>query len=119
VCVTCQSADQTRVGTLLLDALKREVHGQASAVLVRPVQCLGVCQRPATLAVSAPDSYTFVFGDLDLRTGPAAVATFVASYRAADYGFVPWRARPEALHRGLVARIPAAGWSPEDGRPPP
>jgi predicted metal-binding protein len=90
----------------------------APDVTVRPVRCLGVCKRPATIAVSAPDGYTFVFGDLDPQNGPAAVAAFVKSYRQADYGFVPWAARPELLRTRLVARIPSALWSPQDGRPP-
>ena len=35
-----------------------------------------------------------------------------------NYGFVRWRDRPEVLRRGLVARLPPAAWSPEDGSPP-
>jgi predicted metal-binding protein len=92
---------------------------QAPGVTVRPVQCLGVCRRPATVAVSAQQGYTFVFGDLDPQDGAAAIAAFVKSYREADYGFVPWADRPEALRTRLVARIPSALWSPQDGRPPP
>jgi hypothetical protein len=29
-----------------------------------PHYSLGVCKRPATVAISAPEGYTFVFGDL-------------------------------------------------------
>ena len=31
---------------------------------------------------------------------------------------MPWRERPESLRRGLVARLPPAAWSPDDGSPP-
>jgi len=92
--------------------------GQAQRVLVRSVQCLGVCKRPVTVAVSAPDGYTFVFGDLDPQNGPAAIAEFARLFQSADYGFVPWAQRPDVLRTRLVARIPSVTWSPEDGRPP-
>ena len=80
--------------------------------MVRPVQCLGVCKRPTTVAVSGAQGFTFVFGDLT-PVAAGDIATFVQSYRAADYGFVPWRqragdpaARPggAAAARRLVAR---------------
>ena len=118
VCLTCKSAqDETvRHGPVLIERLR--VALADDPVVVRPVQCLGVCKRPTTVAVSAPEGFTFVFGDLEPEAGPAAIATFARSYRAAEYGFVPWRQRPEILRRGLVARLPPAAWSPDDGSPP-
>lgn len=121
VCVTCRSpsgGEGPGIGASLLAALKPLLQEQTSDVVLRPVQCLGVCKRPATVAVSAPDGFTFVFGDLDPESGAPAIASFVNSYRTMDYGFVPWRARPAVLRRGLVARIPSFAWSPDDGNPP-
>jgi predicted metal-binding protein len=46
-----------------------------------------------------------VFGGL----GPASGADLVAGARlfaGSGDGFMPWRDRPEALKRGLIARIP-------------
>jgi predicted metal-binding protein len=102
----------------MLEALRPVMQANAPNVQVRAVQCLGVCKRPATIAVSAPDGYTFVFGDLEPESGVAAVAAFARSYSKGDYGFVPWAERPELLRSRLVARIPSVKWSPEDGRPP-
>jgi predicted metal-binding protein len=85
---------------------------------VRAVQCLGVCKRPGTIAVTAPDRYTFIFGDLQAETSAAAIAAFVKSYARANLGLVPWRERAQVIRRGLVARIPPAIWSPADGSPP-
>jgi predicted metal-binding protein len=118
VCTACRasSSEAPPAGEVMLAALTPEL--QASDVTVRSVRCLGVCKRPATVAVSAPEGYTFVFGDLDPQDGPSAIAAFVKSYRETDYGFVPWAARPELLRTRLVARIPSALWSPQDGRPP-
>jgi predicted metal-binding protein len=102
----------------MLDALRPVMQSNAPDVKVRAVQCLGVCKRPATIAVSAPDGYTFVFGDLEPESGAAPITAFALSYSMGDYGFVPWAARPELLRSRLVARIPLVKWSPEDGRPP-
>lgn len=119
VCVTCRaSPDETdgRAGARMYEAVRAAIASTAAAV--RPVQCLGVCKRPATVAVSAPHGYTFVFGGLEPATGAAALAAFVHAYAAADYGFVPWRERAPVLRGGLVARLPPHAWSPPDGQPP-
>jgi predicted metal-binding protein len=119
VCVTCKVSAESNgpTGPDLL-AATRAALGDTKGIAVRAVQCLGVCKRPATAAVSAPDGYTFVFGDLQVDSGAAALASFARSYRQARFGLVPWRDRAEVLRRGLVARIPPLAWSPDDGRPP-
>jgi predicted metal-binding protein len=121
VCVVCRadsSSGSLRPGVQLRDELSRRFEDEMQNVFVRSVQCLGVCKRPATVAVSAPNGYTFVFGDLDPQNGSAAIAEFARLFQAADYGFVPWARRPELLRTRLVARIPSVTWSPADGRPP-
>ncbi|MBR1217464.1 DUF1636 domain-containing protein [Bradyrhizobium sp. U87765 SZCCT0131] len=119
VCTTCRAGDATStVGPTLLGALREAFAADGEPARVRAVQCLSVCKRPVTVAVSGPDRYTFLFGDLDLERGVPALASFVSAYRTANYGLVPWRARAEVLRKGTVARIPPAIWSPEDGEPP-
>lgn len=117
ICTTCRLGEGSGPGPALLEALREATAGRCD-VAVRAVQCLGVCKRPATAAVSAPGGYTFLFGDLDAEGGAAALAAFVAAYARTDYGYVPWRERAEMLRRGMVARLPPAAWSPEDGRNP-
>lgn len=114
VCTICKS-DDAAAGQELLAAARTAIGDGAT---VRAVQCLGVCKRPGTIAVTAPDRYTFIFGGLVGETGADAIATFVASFAQAKLGLVPWRERPEIIRRGLVARIPPAIWSPADGKPP-
>jgi predicted metal-binding protein len=121
VCTTCRAADTTvppTAGPALLDALKQIFDERDAPARVRAVQCLGVCKRPVTVAVTSPDGYTFMFGDLDVERGVSALVEFVKSYRISNYGLVPWRARAEVLRKGMVARIPPAVWSPENGEPP-
>jgi predicted metal-binding protein len=122
VCMSCRmpsaGPDEKRAGALMFDALAPVLQAEVPDARVRAVQCLGVCKRPATIAVSAACGYTFVFGDLDAQSGPAAIASFVRSYQVADLGFVPWAERPELLRSRLVARIPSVLWNPDDGCPP-
>ena len=118
VCVTCKTADGgTVVGPDMFESVMAAI-GPSDFVLVRPVQCLSVCKRPATVAVTSPDGYTFLFGDLQTESGTAALVSFVKSYQKSDYGLVPWRERAEVLRKGMVARVPPMRWSPADGGAP-
>jgi predicted metal-binding protein len=119
VCITCKTADGSAVvGPGMFAAVKAAIGADDENITVRPVQCLSVCKRPATVAVSSPDGYTFLFGDLETESGTAALKSFVKSYRKSDYGLVPWRERADVLRKGIVARVPPASWSPDDGRAP-
>jgi predicted metal-binding protein len=119
VCTTCKTADGTTVvGPDMFTAVRAALGEDDADVVVRPVQCLSVCKRPATVAVTSPDGYTFLFGDLQIESGTAALMSFVKSYQKSDYGLVPWRERAEVLRKGMVARVPPLRWSPDDGRAP-
>lgn len=118
VCVTCKTADgATVVGPDMFESVKAAI-GPSDHVQVRPVQCLSVCKRPATVAVTSVVGYTFLFGDLQTESGIAALVSFVKSYQNSDYGLVPWRERAEVLRKGMVARVPPMRWSPDDGSAP-
>jgi predicted metal-binding protein len=125
VCVSCQTvgeagsgeAGSARPGERLLARLRDDVLGDGS-LTIRPVQCLSVCKRPCTVALSSPGRYTYLFGDLDPETGADALLTCVASYRQQEHGYLLWRERPEPLRRGILARVPPVGWDGEDGRHP-
>ncbi|MET0722422.1 MAG: DUF1636 domain-containing protein [Tardiphaga sp.] len=118
VCISCKASDGSGVvvGAEMFEAVNAALGDPA--IMVRPVQCLSVCKRPATVAVTSPDGYTFLFGDLQTDSGTAALVSFVKSYQKSDYGLVPWRERAEVLRKGMVARVPPMRWSPDDGRAP-
>jgi len=119
VCTTCKTADGgTVVGPDMFAAVQAALGEDDPNVVVRPVQCLSVCKRPATVAVTSPDGYTFLFGDLQADSGTAALKSFVKSYQNSGYGLVPWRERAEVLRKGMLARVPPMQWSPDDGRAP-
>ena len=61
-------------------------------------------------AASAPrilrdGCWSYVFGDLDRDSG-ADLVTGAKLFATSTDGLLPWRGRPDALKRGLVARIP-------------
>jgi predicted metal-binding protein len=120
VCISCRAKtpDAAPPGIALEGTIKAALAARNVGATVRPVQCLSVCSRAATIAIQAPDGYTFLFGDLQTAEDADAIANFLASYTDADYGFVPWRERPLALRSKIVARLPPAIWSPADGRQP-
>src|ERR1700754_890170 len=119
VCITCKTVDGgALVGPQMYTAVQAAIGQDDANIAVRPVQCLSVCKRPATVAVTSPDGYTFLFGDLQTETGAAALVSFVQSYRKSDFGLVPWRERAEVLRKGMVARVPPLRWSPADGSAP-
>ncbi len=119
VCVSCLplggEASDERPGRVLLDALRARV---GDTMLVKPVQCLSVCKRPCTIALSKAGGYTYVFGDIDQANGVDDILNCATFYAQDPHGYMLWRERPESLRRGIVARIPPPGWDAEDGSHP-
>lgn len=120
ICVNCRAADIP-----LADAPGRRLFEHAAdlaagieGVAIRPTQCLSVCSRTCSAAISGRGAYTFVFGDLNADRDAAALIAMAKACRSAAHGFVPWKERPENLRKGLVARVPPPDWSPDDGSAP-
>lgn len=121
VCVSCRNPsgpESERPGEAFLTAMRAAAHEAGSPITIRPVQCLSVCKRPCTVALSSPGRYTYMFGDLDPSTGVAALLEGAAIYAGQEHGYMLWRERPEALRKGILARIPPVDWDAEDGRHP-
>jgi predicted metal-binding protein len=108
VCVTCRGGKPLDLvpvpGETLATATARAAEG--TGVAVRPVRCLANCNRGLSAAVRRDGAWTYVFGDLDPAGGAAALIQGAKLYAAAPDGMMPWRGRPDALKRGLVARTP-------------
>ncbi|MDB5557862.1 MAG: metal-binding protein [Enterovirga sp.] len=120
VCVSCRPAGAPAglPGAELLARLREEAGCLGPGVEIRPVQCLSVCKRPCTIALSSPGRYTYVFGDIDPAGGAAEIVACLEVYRQQEHGYMLWRERPESLRRGIVARIPPITWDTEDGSHP-
>jgi predicted metal-binding protein len=110
VCVTCRAEgadpDAERPGARLYRELTRAAAARGDALRVEPVECLSVCKRPCTVAVAAAGRWTYVYGDLDPAFSAETILEGVGLYARAPEGIVPWRERPQAFRKGVVARIP-------------
>jgi predicted metal-binding protein len=108
VCVTCRGGKPLDLvpvpGEVLAAATAQAAEG--TGIAVRPVRCLANCNRGLSAAVRRDGAWTYVFGDLDPAGGPAALIEGAKLYAGAPDGLMPWRGRPDALKRGLVARTP-------------
>ncbi len=115
VCINCRRAEDDaeapRAGALLHAALGHAA-GTRDDVRVVPVECLSVCKRPVTIGFAAADKWTYVYGDFDAEAAPA-ILDAAALYGAASDGLIPWKSRPDALKKGVVARIPPLFARPE------
>jgi predicted metal-binding protein len=117
VCITCRGGrplDLVPVpGEVLAAATAQAAEG--TGIAVRPVRCLANCNRGLSAAVRRDGAWTYVFGDLDPARGAAALIEGAKLFADAPDGLMPWRGRPDALKRGLVARTPPFD-STGDGR---
>jgi predicted metal-binding protein len=115
VCVTCKSADEPgepkseRAGARLHAALAALAN---DAVEIVPVECLSVCKRPCTVGFAASGKWTYVYGDFSPEAAPSILAA-AALYAVAPDGLIPWKLRPDALKKGVVARVPPLPRHPE------
>jgi len=105
VCTTCRHPDdapdaERRAGARLAATLT-----SSEGVEVREVECLANCKRGPSVAMTRPGGWSYVFGGLAPTDGAAVLEGAQLLSRSAD-GLMPWRGRPEALKRGLIARIP-------------
>lgn len=116
VCITCRAASDTpgsvpRGPDLAAAALAAA--GASPDVRVVQVRCLANCSRGLSAALRRDGAWTYVFGHLDAdRDGPALIAGARLLSRSSD-GLLPWRERPEALKRGLIARVPPLAFEGE------
>jgi predicted metal-binding protein len=107
VCMTCRrlqdAEDFPRPGATLARTAVAAALG--SGVAVKRVRCLANCARGLSAAMRHPNSWTYMFGELNPDDGAALIDGALLLAQAQD-GLMPWRGRPPALKRGLIARIP-------------
>ena len=84
--------------------------GAADTIRVEPVECLAVCKRPATIALSGDGRWMYLIGDLDPVLHLDDIVSAARAYAATANGIVPWRERPQIFRKGVVARIPPLGF---------
>jgi predicted metal-binding protein len=106
VCVTCKSGED-RLGQALFDALNARVNADDEAGFsLRAVECLSVCKRPCTVALTAHGKWTYVVGDLSLDSHLEDIVTAARRFARTEDGIVPWRERPIPFRKGVISRTP-------------
>ena len=117
ICVTCQQAT-TPAGA---DHLGMHMYRSAQSAItsrginnvqLKQVECMSVCKRACTVAVSAPGKWTYIIGDLDAKLHMDDLLSYVEAYAANEYGTPPLKDRPACIKRGTVARIPPNNATP-------
>jgi predicted metal-binding protein len=115
VCHSCRRPDDPmdipRPGSRLHDALRIAAAG--TGIAVRKIGCLGNCKRGISAAILRDGSWSYVFGELG-EDGAADLIAGATLFAGSTDGFMPFRARPESLKRGLIARIPLIDHLPPD-----
>ena len=110
VCTTCRDADHV-VGQGAPCAGAR-LYAQVTAapadplIKIVPVECLSVCKRTCAVSFAAPGKWTYVYGDLPAETASEIVLLGARLYAEAKDGLIPWKMRPDALKKGVIARVP-------------
>lgn len=111
VCITCRAGapvldGQPVPGARLLEALMAS--GPPQGVRIQPVECLSACTNGAAIALSGPDRWTYVFGQMTAEDAPQILEGARAYAQTAD-GIVPWRQRVTIFRKRSLARIPPIG----------
>jgi predicted metal-binding protein len=113
VCTTCRRPDDPedypRPGAALAEATI--LAAESAGVTVTPLRCLANCKRGCTAVLRSPEAWTYVFGNLDAAADAQALVLGAKLLSQSADGLMPWRGRPDALKRGLIARIPPLGFT--------
>ena len=114
VCGSCRDENGSdahpRAGETLALATRQAALG--TGIIVRQVECLGNCKRRLSAAILRDECWSYVFGDLKADSAADLVAG-AALFATSSDGILPWRGRPDALKRGLIARIPPLAFTKE------
>jgi predicted metal-binding protein len=113
ICISCTVAgepSEKKPGRALYEA----VLAAGQNLTVKPVDCMSVCKRPCTVALSAEGKWTYVVGDIRAEEHTQDVIRGARAYAASSNGIVPWRERPLCFRRGVIARIPPLTFLPEE-----
>jgi predicted metal-binding protein len=112
ICTTCRLGDEplepkhARSGARLFRELSERALDPGFDII--PVYCLSVCKRPVTIGFSAPGKWSYIYGDFPPESGADTIVAAARLYADAPDGLIPWRDRPVAIKRGVIARIPPA-----------
>ncbi len=103
VCVTCLGDNKEKLGAEFYAELENKI--DRAKIELKPVECLAVCKRPATVAVSQEGKWLYMIGDLHISDIDDLFA-YIKAYDNSPNGRPPISERPEVIQKGTIARLP-------------
>jgi len=67
---------------------------------------MSACNHGCVIALQGEEKLTYLFGNLTIDDSASAVFQCATQYYTNLDGLLPWSERPEALKRGILAKIP-------------
>ena len=120
ICLRCRDGRESaradvRGGARLADAVCDLVARRGCDADLRGVRCMSQCKRSCVVSLTAPGSFTYIFGDLDPEAPDhaQAILDLIPLYRSAPEGFVARDTRPAPLRGSILGRLPPIGTSSE------
>lgn len=115
ICLRCRDQredvnNHIRGGARLAQAIL-EAGIDHAALSVRGVHCISQCKRPCVMALSGPDRFTYLFGDLDPTRHAQDVVELARLYVQSPDGFMARNERPPPMRAGVLGRVPPLGFS--------
>lgn len=99
VCTECLDSPDPFIASL-------SAHLAGSACTVRPVECLAVCDRPATLSLTGHGKWTYLLGNFSPEADLASLVEIARAYASSPNGIIPMDQRPLAFRDRVIARSP-------------
>ena len=110
VCISCrdnrESKYKVRGGKRFSRMLQKSI--RKNNLLLREVKCMSQCKRACIVSLTAQDSFTYIFGDVDPNQTKYAqeLLELVSIYSKANEGFMRRRDRPDLFRSNILGRLP-------------
>ena len=110
VCISCRDNRENkyklRGGNRFSRMLQKSI--RKKNLILREVKCMGQCKRACIVSLTAEDSFTYIFGDVDPNQTKYAqeLLELVSIYSKANEGFMRRRDRPDLFRSNILGRLP-------------
>ncbi|MFO1117012.1 MAG: DUF1636 domain-containing protein [Beijerinckiaceae bacterium] len=111
VCVKCRAPGETkdmpfeqRMGGRLYAQVAAAAR-DADDLIVEPVECFSVCNRPVTVGVGGRGKWLTLYGDYPMQSAEDIIAAARMHGRTGD-GIIPKDVRPPELKKRTISRTP-------------
>ena len=110
VCISCrdnrESKYKVRGGKRFSRILQKSI--LKNNLVLREVRCMSQCKRACIVSLTAQDSFTYIFGDVDPNQTKYTkeLLELVSIYSKANEGFMRRRDRPNLFRSNILGRLP-------------